>query len=248
MVDLNNLWTARLKGKKVIVTGGTTGIGRAITLLLLSYGADCFICGLHPEQIDETIQESVRANYPGTCRGIVADVSSRDGIELVFKMADMYLKGLDVLINNAALAYGSITEGNYTKWDYVIKTNLTSYLACCHHAVKRMEAGGGGHIINIGSMSSDVREAGSALHEATKSGIQGFTESLRKELNPKNIRLTLIEPGAADTDLQGTDKEEKEKEIKMRAEDVAMAVLFCLIQHERCDIISLQIRSNLQLI
>lgn len=252
MIDLNALWHERLKGKKVIITGGTTGIGREITLLLLSFGTECLICGRNREQIDETISESRESGSTGICHGVVADLSKKEDIELIFKMAEHHLGGLDILINNAALAYGSPTEGAYANWDYVISTNLTSYLACSHFAAKKMEISGGGHIVNIGSMSADVREEGSALYVATKSGIQGFSESLRKELNPKNIKVTLIEPGATDTDMQDGSKAEKEKkvaELKMlTASDVALSVLFCLVQHERCDIVSLQVRPHLQLI
>jgi NADP-dependent 3-hydroxy acid dehydrogenase YdfG len=106
--------------------------------------------------------------------------------------------------------------------------------------------------LNIGSMSADVREEGSSVYVATKAGIQGFSESLRKELNPKNIKVTLIEPGAVDTDMQPGSQSEKQEQMDslemMPAEDIAMAVAFCLAQHERCDIVGMQIKPHLQII
>ena len=252
MKDLNAYWNKKIAEKRVLITGGTTGIGREITLLLTSWGANCLICGRNQQQIDETIHTVENAGSSGTCKGVMADLTKSEDIDRVFETADQQLGGLDVLINNAAIGYGSITEGGYSDWDYIVKTNLTAYLACSHFAAERMEAAGKGHIINIGSMSADVREEGSSVYVATKAGIQGFSEALRKELNPKNIKVTLIEPGAVDTDMQAGSAEEKLEQIDNQemipAEDIAMSVAFCVVQHERCAIVGMQIRPQLQLI
>jgi short-subunit dehydrogenase len=247
MKDLNTYWNESLTGKKALITGGSTGIGREITILLSSLGASCLICGRAQEPIEETIRAT-----GNTCLGLAADLSNPGDIERLFQAVDKELGGIDILINNAALGYGSVTEGKYEDINYIIQTNLTSYLVCSQQAARRMEANGKGHIVNIGSMSADVREEGSSAYVATKAGIQGFSEALRKELNPKGIKVTLIEPGATDTDMQpGTASEKKEKVEKhemLSAEDIAMAVGFCLAQHQRCDVVSLQIRPSLQFI
>lgn len=252
MKDLNSYWTECLSGKRVLITGGTTGIGREITLLLASLGANCLICGRNEEQIDETKAAARQAGFTGSCNGVVADLASGEDIERLFQEVDEQLGGLDVLINNAALGYGSVTEGGYEEISNIVQTNLTAYLACTQQAAKRMEINGKGHILNVGSMSADVREVGSSVYVATKAGIQGFSEALRKELNPKNIKVSLIEPGAVDSDMQPGSTEEKGQQMDnlemMPAEDIAMAVVFCLAQQERCDIVSMQIRPHLQLI
>jgi NADP-dependent 3-hydroxy acid dehydrogenase YdfG len=124
-------------------------------------------------------------------------------------------------------------------------------MAMSHEAVERMKANGWGHIVNIGSMSADVREKDSSVYVATKSGIQGFSEALRKEVNPLGIKVTLIEPGAVGTDMQSeySPKEQRKQIEKMemlRAEDIAACVLYTITQPKRCDVVSLQIRPHLQ--
>lgn len=101
-------------------------------------------------------------------------------------------------------------------------------------------------------MSADVREENSSVYVATKSAIQGFSEALRKEVNPLGIKVSLIEPGAVDTDMQEDDPAEKKEQVKrfemLKEEDVAWSILFCLAQPKRTDIVKLQIRPHLQLI
>jgi len=250
MKDLNSYWNASLSEKRILVTGGSTGIGREVALLLSTLGANLLICGRNQEQVDETIAEIEKLSTGNSCKGIVTDLSDEQGVTELFSALDAELGGLDILVNNAAIAYGSVTEGSYTDWEYVLRTNLLGYMACANHAAERMQAAGSGHILNIGSMSAQVREEGSSVYVATKSGIQGFSEALRKELNPKGIKVSLIEPGAVDTDMQEAPAEEKlaqvDHEEMLKAEDIAIAVAFCLVQPSRSEIVSLQIRPHLQ--
>ena len=101
-------------------------------------------------------------------------------------------------------------------------------------------------------MSADVREKGSSVYVATKAGIQGFSETLRKEVNPLGVKVTLIEPGAVGTDMQPStpdEQREKTKELEMlKAEDIAQCVLYVLTQPKRCDVVEVKIRPHLQLI
>lgn len=132
-----------------------------------------------------------------------------------------------------------------------MNTNLLGYLACCHEAIKRMKPRQSGHIVLIGSMSADVREGGSSVHVATKAGVQGFAESLRKEVNEMGIKVTLIEPGALGSDMQ-TKKEthaQQADDLKMlKAEDIAACIQYCLTQPKRCDVVALSIRPHRQII
>ncbi|MDB5131237.1 MAG: short-chain dehydrogenase/reductase, partial [Mucilaginibacter sp.] len=145
-----------------------------------------------------------------------------------------------------------IMEGSYEDWELVTKTNLLSYMACTWHAIDRMRQHRSGHIVNIGSMSADVREKNSSVYVATKSGIQGFSGSLRKEVNELGIKITLIEPGAVVSDLHDIDAEEQnkkqEKHEMLKAEDVAAAVFYTLSQARWCDVVEIKIKPLLQIV
>ena len=157
-----------------------------------------------------------------------------------------------MLINNAALAHQDVNDGNYEDWERVIKTNLLGYIACTRYALDRMTPNGFGHIINVGSMSADVREKGSSVYVATKAGIQGFSEALRKEVNENGIKVTLIEPGAVGTNMQPASADEQSKKQEsmemLKAEDIAAAIFYALEQPLRCDVVDLKIRPHLQMI
>jgi NADP-dependent 3-hydroxy acid dehydrogenase YdfG len=233
-------------GKGILITGGTTGIGRATAILLARRGANVLIFGRHEQELKDALSDLQDSR--GDVHGMTADVTKPAEIERVFQEADRKLGQLDVLINNAALGAGSIVDDSYTEWEYIVKTNLLGYMACAHEAVRRMQEVGGGHIVNVGSMSADVREEGSSVYVATKSGIQGFSEALRKEVNKHGIKVTLIEPGSVGTDMQPeTPAEQREKEqsgTMLKAEDIATCIHYCLVQPARCDVIGVQIRPH----
>jgi NADP-dependent 3-hydroxy acid dehydrogenase YdfG len=245
--------TSKLNGARVVITGGTTGIGRELAHQIAELGGKVLISGRDQQHLGDTIGDSRQPGQEGQLSGIIADVSTDDGITRLFDEADQQFDGeVDVLINNAAVAYNSVMDGSYADWKQVVDTNLLGYIACTHEAVKRMTKSGRGHIIFIGSMSADVREQGSSVYVATKSGIQGFAESLRKEVNEKGIRVTLIEPGAVDTDMQPQTTEDKKSATEdhemLQAEDIAAAVIYALSQDERCDVAEIRLRPRLQLI
>jgi len=252
MEQLTNYFGQNVKDKRIVVTGGTTGIGKAIADVLVSLGGRVLIFGRDEKDFNNAV-EDLKQQFPG-CEvyGTPADVTKKEDIDKILQIVDTELGGIDILINNAALAAPGITGQTYEDYKYVIDTNITGYLAFCEEASSRMKEQKSGHIINIGSMSAETREDTSTIYVATKSAIQGFSSSLRKELNPLGIKVSLIEPGAVTSDMQpGTKEEHKEKIEKMEmleAYDIAMSALFCLSQPKRCDIVTMQIRPHLQII
>lgn len=252
MKNLSDYFGQNIKDKRIVITGGTTGIGKAIADLLVSLGGRVLIFGRDEEDFRNAFND-IKTQFPeGELYGTPADVTKKEDIQMIFEMVDKSLGGIDILINNAALPAQGVTNGNFEDWKYILETNILGYLAFSQEAVSRMSVQKSGHIINIGSMSAESREAKSTIYVATKTAIRGFSTSLRKEVNPLGIKVSHIEPGAVTSDMQpGTKEEHQEKIDKMEmleATDIAMSVLFCLSQHKRCDIVSMQIRPHLQII
>ena len=237
-----------LAGKRVLVTGGTTGIGRAVAALLASYGARIFTFGRNQKPLDAAL-DYIRA-AGGEANGMVGDLTEPDDIRHIFAKADDVFGGIDVLINNAALPADGIMQMDDAEWRYAVDANLVGQLACAREAATRMSEAGQGHIVFIGSMSAEVREKGSSVYVATKAGIEGFAAALRKELNEKGIRVSLIEPGAVSSDMASGSADEQREMLKnglmLRAEDIAVCVHFILTQPLRSDIILMQVRPHRQ--
>src|SRR3954468_9455397 len=234
--------------KGILITGGTTGIGRATALLLAGQGARVFTFGRHQEELNDAMNDL--RSVGGEVFGITADVTKREDVERIFSEAERELKTIDILVNNAALAADDVTDTSFEQMEYIVRTNLLGYMACAHEAAERMKKQGFGHIVNVGSMSADVREEGSSVYVATKAGIQGFSESFRKEVNKYGIKVTLIEPGAVGTDMQPASprkqRKKEEDEEMLKAEDIAECVHYCLVQPKRCDVVVVQIRPHMQ--
>lgn len=251
MENLEQYHYSQLKGKRIVITGSSTGIGRATAILLAQTGAKLLITGRDEKLLAEAIRGIHEKAPEAEVFTVAADVSQESGIDAIFKVVDEALGGLDILINNAGLSAEGITEGNFAQWQYVLQSNLLGYLACAHAAAERMK-GHGGHIVNIGSMSAETKTADTTVYVATKSGIRGFTASLRKELNPEKIKVTLIEPGKVSSDMQEMSAEEQKEKIKalemLEATDIAVSIMYVLAQPTRCNIASVQIRPLLELI
>ena len=240
-----------LQDRAVVVTGGTTGIGRSTAVALVKQGANVLIFGRHGNELDDAL-EDIEALAGRAAYGVIADQSRWEDMQWVFDAADEKIGGCEILINNAAVQAGSILESDYPDWDYAVRTNLLGYMACCRLAIDRMSRKNRGHIVNVGSLSADEREPEGNVYVATKSAIRGFSEALRKGVNEKGIKVTLIEPGTVGTDMNTaapSEQEEKEGEGKMlKAEDIAECICYTLTQPWRCDVIAVQIRPHLQLL
>lgn len=237
-------------GKNVLVTGGTTGIGRAIVVALATRGARVLTLGRDESDLEDALREVRDAG--GEAHGLVADLSRVEDVRRAFTEVDRRLDRLDILVNNAAVYGEEFEEQTLENIDYVVRTNIVGYLACAHEAVLRMKRSGEGHVVLVGSMSADLREESGSTYVATKAAIQAFAESLRKTVNEDGIKVTVIEPGKVATDMVDMPEAEMEKRIAelqmLRPEDIAATVLFALVQPKRTDIVSLQIRPHRQVI
>jgi NAD(P)-dependent dehydrogenase (short-subunit alcohol dehydrogenase family) len=235
-----------LDGLRVLVTGGTTGLGRATAKLLSENGAKVLVFG----RDERALADALRSFATENIRGLKADATDRADLRRVFDAVDQQLGGLDVLICNAALAADGLLEMNDDDWRYAIETNLTAYLSIAKEGALRMIAAGRGHIVLIGSLSAVVREKGSSVYVTTKAGVEGFAEAFAKEVNPRGVKVSLIEPGAIGSDMSPVLPADQQQAIEraemLRAEDVASCVEFVLTRPWRAEIMSLQVRPHRQ--
>ncbi|MES2033100.1 MAG: SDR family oxidoreductase [Pseudomonadota bacterium] len=239
-----------LNGKRVLITGGTTGIGRAVAALLASDGAKVFIFGRHAPELEDALQH-IRS-VGGDAEGMVADQARRADIDRVLARSDEVLGGLDVLIANAGLGAGKLAETPEDEWRYVLETNLAGYIAFAQEAAKRLAGrDGAGQIALVGSISADADGEGSAVYAASKGGVRAFAKSFREEVAKTGIRVALVEPGTVGSDMNtsspAAQREKIRKHEMLRAEDIAVAVRYILTQPERCDIPLLRIEPRIQL-
>jgi NAD(P)-dependent dehydrogenase (short-subunit alcohol dehydrogenase family) len=249
MTDLSdaNTKVVPLTGKRVLITGGSTGIGRAIAVLLASEGAKVFICGRDEQHLADGL---ARIREVGEGDGIAIDLAEPDNVRRFFDEGTRALGGIDVAVVNAAIAAEGLSDMSEQDLRYAIATDFTAYLLSAHAAVEKL--GGQGDIVLIGSMSAHVLGPGSTVYAGIKYGIQGFGEALRRELGPKGIKVSLVEPGKTGSDMQLPDippekqREMIHKEESLRAEDIAVGVQYILTQPNRTVVQQLTIAPRVQ--
>jgi 3-oxoacyl-[acyl-carrier protein] reductase len=236
-----------LAGRRVLITGGTTGIGRAIAVLLASEGAKVFVCGRDSRHLDDALQ---RIGEVGEGSGISLDLAERESTARLFEAADGYFGTPDIVVINAAIAAEDLAGTSEDDLYYQTAVDFTAYLATAKAAVNRMSAGS--DIVFIGSMSAVSREPGSSIYVAAKTGIEGFAKALREELAEKDIKVGLVEPDLTGADMQYPDysAEEQREQIHqqkmLRAEDIAVAVRFMLTQPRRADVSLIRVETRLK--
>ncbi|WP_260596634.1 SDR family oxidoreductase [Sphingomonas endolithica] len=238
MTDRNSV-----AGKRVLVTGGTAGIGRATVAMFAKEGAHVMTFGRHQSSLDESLADA--AGVAGSAEGLIADVATAEDMDRVFAAVDDKLGGIDLLVTCAAIGAEPLYEMAEDDWRRVIETNLIGTLAAARRAIPRMEAQGGGQLIFVGSISVDIKKPGESVYAATKAGIQAFAETLHKEVADKNIKVSVIEPGSVATPMQECSDDEKAKAIAdhemLFADDVAEAILFAATRSAGADIVNLRI-------
>lgn len=227
-----------LKGRRAVITGGTTGIGRAIAVLLASEGAQVFICGRNPQHLQDAldaISEAARSGgQGGGCEGVSIDLAEPTAVKQVFDMAERELGGIDIAVLNAAVAVDGLTDVSEDELRYAVAADFTAYMLGAYEASRRIREG---DIVLTGSMSAHILGPSSTVYAGIKAGVAGFAEALRKELGDKGIRVALVEPGKTKADFgDASDEEQKGKVARaetIRAEDIAVGVHYMLTQPRR---------------
>lgn len=207
-----------LEGKVAIVTGGNSGIGKAIVLEMARQGASVVIdYVVHPEATDE-IEQQVKA-LGERAFGVQADVSKIEDLQKLIDAAAVKFRRLDIMVNNAGIeTRNSILDTDEKTYDKVLAINLKSAFFGTQLAAKQMIAqGGGGRIINISSIHEDWPMPGNTAYCVSKGGMRMLTRTSAVELAPHNIRVAGVAPGAVATPINVPTLKDPQKMKKLDA-------------------------------
>ena len=187
--------------KTVLVTGASRGIGKAIAVKFAKKGYNVIINCAHREAELLQAQKEIE-NYQVNCTAFLGDMGNLETCENLFHIIRKQYGTLDVLVNNAGIAYiGLLQDMSSADWERILNTNLTSVFNCCKLAIPMMLSAGQGKIINISSVWGNVGASCEAAYSATKGGINALTKALAKELAPSNIQVNAVACGAIDTEM-----------------------------------------------
>ena len=220
-----------LNGKVAVVTGGTKGIGFAIAESLVNAGASVFVCARDKADVSVAVEKLSKV---GKAAGGDCDV--RDEAQVRSMLADCarIFGGVDILINNAGVGYMSTTveEMRPDEFRQTLETNLFGVFYACHHAIPLMKKRGGGYILNISSLAGQNAHPRMAAYNASKFGLNGFTEAFMQEVRYDNIKVSYICPGSVNTEFGG-DTIADEKAWQLQPEDIAQVVVDLLSMEPR---------------
>jgi NAD(P)-dependent dehydrogenase (short-subunit alcohol dehydrogenase family) len=221
-----------LKNKTAIVTGGTKGIGRGIAEALILEGVALCLTARHKNEIDKAVSE---LNELGgeRCIGFVCDVRQHDQVRALIDHTVKELGGPDILINNAGVGiFETVEQTSPEDFRAVLETNLFGVFYCCHEAIPQMKKRGGGYIINISSLAGANPHPRMAAYNASKFGLNGFSEALMQEVRHDNIKVSYIMPGSVNTEFGG-DSPSDEKSWQLTPADIARVVINLLHHDDR---------------
>ncbi|HWH44471.1 MAG TPA: SDR family NAD(P)-dependent oxidoreductase [Thermoleophilaceae bacterium] len=228
-----------LEGKVAAITGASSGIGAATARSLAAEGCAVALAARRGDRIEALASEIEAAG--GRAWALETDVSDEAQARAFVEGAAEALGGLDVLLNNAGvMLLGPVQGADTDEWRTMVDVNVLGLLYCTHAALPIMRDTGGGHIVNVSSTAGRHAFLGAAVYNFTKWGVCGFSEALRQEALHVGVRVTIIEPGFTETELQGhntnpavvaaTEKTREQIGDLLQSDDIAAGILYAVTQ------------------
>ncbi len=220
-----------IREKVAVVTGGTKGIGYSIAEALLKGGAKVLICGR--SRGDAQAAAERLAGF-GQVEAASCDVRKEEHVRMLLEHCAESFGGVDILVNNAGMGYfgKTVEEMSGDEFRQTLETNLFGVFYACHHAIPHLKRRGGGYIINISSLAGQNAHPRMAAYNASKFGLNGFTEALMQEVRQDNIKVSYVCPGSVNTEFGG-DSVSDQKSWQLQPEDIAQVVIDLLEMNER---------------
>jgi len=237
-----------LEGKVAAITGASSGIGEATAIAFADAGAKVSLGARRKDRLDSLVER-----IGDNALAIETDIGDEDQARAFVQRTKDELGGFDILINNAGvMLLGPLLAQQGDDWRTMANVNILGLIYCSHAGLALMAEQKSGHIVNVSSVAGRIARAGSAVYNFTKWGVTGFSEALRQEAAHVNVRVTCVEPGFVDTELQGhnTNPMVVEATQKMRddigkvleADDIAQAILYAVSQPEHVSINEVLVR------
>lgn len=221
----------RFSQRAAVVTGGSKGIGYMIAERLVKAGAAVFICGRNRAELRDAVA-SLSAHGPAG--GEICDVRNEDQVRMMIAECERLFGGVDILVNNAGVGFfgKTVEETSGEMFRQTIETNLNGVFYCCRYVIPVMKKRGGGYIINISSLAGQNAHPKMAAYNASKFGLNGFSEALMQEVRQENIKVTYICPGSVNTAFGG-DSPSDANAWQLQPADIAQVVVDLLEMPDR---------------
>ena len=222
------LHTIDLNGKRALITGAGSGIGRAIALRLAEEGMKLALVG---RSADKLMRTAAMTGRPLDMLVLPTDITTPKGIDDIMRILEGHFKGLDVLVNNAGMAlncpFEAIQEADF---DRIMALNVKATFVLCQRTLKLLRLSDCPTIINIGSVTAHQGYAGQAAYSASKHALLGLTKALAREVSAEGIRVHMISPGGVYTDMIAVARPDLSPEGMIQPEEVAELAAY-LIAH-----------------
>jgi NADP-dependent 3-hydroxy acid dehydrogenase YdfG len=245
---------AKLDGKVAVVTGASSGIGEATTRALAAEGAAVVAGARRKERLDRLVEEVTRAG--GKALAVECDITDEEQAHNLVRRALEEYGRIDILVNNAGvMLLSTVGKGLSDQWRQMFEVNVMGLLYATDAAIGPMKEQGSGHIVNVSSVAGrKVTRDSSGVYAGTKHAVNAISEGLRQELLEDNVRVTIVGPGAVETELPDhiTDEEAREglsgllELERLQAEDIAKAITYALTQPARVSVNEILIRPTQQ--